>query len=120
MATAKFENVKITGELNVLANTMYSLWPINNDHEFTTFAHNHLNVIQVDCSEEPINIILPSISSSYWMLSIIDVYGKARTNNITISANEVDNIMGYDNVVINNDHNNIQLISDGVNSWILN
>jgi hypothetical protein len=90
--------------------------------EDTTISGNY-NIYNVDTRSGPIVITLPTISPLItYNITIIDTYGNAGTNNITINVGNVDDekINGiYTSVQLNINYSVLKLIAVLENIWII-
>lgn len=71
-----------------------------------------------DTTSNPVTINLPSSASGY-ELTILDVYGNAGTNNITINASSGNTINGASSFVINSDYGGVKLTSTVSSAWTI-
>lgn len=126
MSTTIFQNIKTTGQLivgDLNSTSQYKIVSVDTDtYSITNPVKGIINLYACDSSSNPITINLPqilSLISNTIILMICDVGGYARTNNITIIPYSGDNICGADSIIINNNYNSFELISNNINSWIL-
>ena len=85
----------------------------------TTISGNY-NIYNVDTSSNPIVITLPTISPLItYNITIIDIYGNAGTNNITINVGnaETEAINGNTSVQLNINYSVLKLIAVLENIW---
>jgi hypothetical protein len=125
MSTNVFDNIVVTGNITLRSTDIpISLYNVVNVNT-STFTINSLiadqiNVFLCNTSTTSVNITLPQISSlpaGKGIIAIVDASGNARVNNITIVAFSGNTICGQSSIVINNDYNSFQLLSNTVNSW---
>ncbi len=89
--------------------------------EDTTITGNY-NIYNVDTRSGPIVITLPTISPLItYNITIIDTYGNAATNNITINVGNdtVERINGNTSVQLNINYSVLKLIAVLENKWII-
>lgn len=127
MSTNNFDNVNVATTLLVNGSPVTGVDPYvlsavitSSTYTITSPAANLKNVYQLDSSSNAITITLPLITTTKTTINIIDVSGSARANNITIVPNVADTILGFTSLVINNDYNGYQLISNNTTSqWLI-
>jgi hypothetical protein len=76
------------------------------------------DVVAVDTSLGAVTITLPDIIGKQ-KFTIIDESGNADIENITISCDGTDTIIGQSSVVITDKYNSYTLFSDGISKWFI-
>lgn len=126
MATQNFTKANISDNLYVhnvnIPTSQYNTSDIisSSSYVITNVVEDQKNVFLLDVRSNTVNIILPQISKTNSTISISDFYGNSREYNIIITSNENNTIMGYNSLVINNNNNCYQLLSDySTLKWII-
>lgn len=119
MSTSKFDNVEISGGLNVsgvpINTSIYDVKGIITSSSYTiiesALTKNIKNIFFIDTTSNAVTINLPAITSTPYTINIIDYSGNALSNNITVSPNGSDKVGGFTSVVINSNGSSIQISS---------
>jgi hypothetical protein len=88
-----------------------------------TSSPNYYNVYQVDTTNGPLTINLPSISSldnsKKRVHYIVDSVGQVSNNNLIITTTPSDTIGGENSATIVIDYSSVQVMSNTNNKWLI-
>lgn len=124
MSTSKFENEIITGNLIykgiLMPSVEYNITSVNTSiYTITTLIPNEINFFECNSTTTPITIILPLITSSNMIISIIDIGGYASVNNITIQTSGSNTVCGTSSIIIDGNYNSLRFISNLSSIWYI-